>query len=178
MGAAVGEEKMRDGENSGGEMTVGKALPRDAEAMAAILREIGWSERRNSLPPEEVSSPIRRLLAHAREDPEGHTVYVARGPRDEVFGFAAVHWVPFIMLGGFEGYLSDLFVSPSAGGAGVGSSLVEAVMKEGERRDAYRLMVTNGKSKESYLRGFYSKKGWTERPGVANFTYYYKEPWS
>lgn len=169
---------MTDARNSRKDVTVRKARPRDAEAMAVILREIGWSERRNSLALEKVSSPIGDLLAHAQNDPGGHTVYAACGPGEKVLGFAAVHWVPFIMLGGYEGYVSDLFVSPSAGGAGVGGRLIEAVMEEGERRDAYRLMVTNGKDKQSYLRGFYSKKGWTERPRVANFTYYYKEPWS
>jgi len=41
-----------------------------------------------------------------------------------------------------------------------------------------RLMVTNGKEKPSYKRGFYRNLGWTERPKVANFVYYYEEPWS
>ena len=59
------------------ELTVRKATGDDAEAMALILREIGWSERRNSLSLEEVSSPIRDLILQANEDPEGHTMYVA-----------------------------------------------------------------------------------------------------
>ena len=160
------------------EITVRKAAGGDAEAMALILREIGWSERRNSLAVEEVSSPIRDLILRADGDPEGHTMYVACDSGGGVVGFVAVHWVPFVMLGSYEGYVSDLFVSPSASGMGAGSRLIEAVMEEGRKRDVYRLMVTNGKDKTSYLRGFYRKKGWTERPKVANFTYYYKEPWS
>ena len=160
------------------EITVRKAIGDDAEAMALILREIGWSERRNSLSLEEVSSPIRDLILQANGDPEGHTMYVACDSGGRVLGFTTVHWVPFVMLGSYEGYVSDLFVSPSASGMGAGSRLIEAVMEEGKKRDVYRLMVTNGKDKPSYLRGFYRKKGWTERPKVANFTYYYKEPWS
>lgn len=159
-------------------VTVRRAEVGDSEDMAVILREIGWSERRNSLPLEEVSSPIRELVSHAENDPEGHTMYVACADGGRVLGFTAVHWVPFVMLGSLEGYVSDLFVSPSASGMGVGSCLLDAVMSEGKRRDAYRLMVTNGRDKQSYLRGFYAKKGWSERPRVANFTYYYKEPWS
>jgi len=159
-------------------ITVRKASGEDAEAMALILREIGWSERRNSLPLEEISSPIRNLILRASKHPEGHTMYVACGSGGRVIGFTTVHWVPFVMLGSYEGYVSDLFVSPSASGMGVGSCLIEAVMEEGKQRDVYRLMVTNGKDKTSYLRGFYKKKGWTERPKVANFTYYYKQPWS
>lgn len=82
------------------------------------------------------------------------------------------------MLGGIEGYVSDVFVSPLSSGMGAGNLLLDAVMKEGKRRDCFRLMVTNGKEKPSYKRGFYKKMGWTERPKVANFVYYYKEPWS
>ena len=82
------------------------------------------------------------------------------------------------MLAGYEGYVSDVFVNPSESGTGAGTLLLSAVMDEGKRRDCFRLMVTNGKEKPSYKRGFYKKMGWTERPKVANFVYYYKEPWS
>lgn len=159
-------------------ITIRKALQDNAEEMAKILREIGWSEKRNSLPLEEVSEPIKKLIEKADRDPEGHTIYVAEDEDGKVVGFTNVHWVPFIMLGSTEGYVSDLFVCPSAGGKGAGSSLIRKVMEEGQERDAFRLMVTNGKEKPSYKKGFYSKMGWTERPKVANFVYYYKEPWS
>lgn len=155
-----------------------RAELRDDISMAGILREIGWSERRNTLPIEEVSNPIKELIEHAGDDPEGHSIYVAVDEDDTVIGFTNVHWIPFIMLGSFEGYVSDVFVSPSASGKGAGKLLLETVIEEGRKRDVYRLMLTNGKEKLSYKRGFYSKMGWTERPKVANFVYYYKEPWS
>ncbi len=154
-----------------------RACEEDAVSMATILREIGWSRRRNSLPLEEVVEPIRKVLEMALKDSEGHSVYVAES-RGEILGFVCTHWVPFIMLGGVEGYISDLFVSPSHSGLGVGSKLIETVFEEGRKRDAYRLMVTNGKNRPSYKRGFYRKMGFEERPTVANFVYYYKEPWS
>lgn len=159
-------------------LKIRRAKSCDAKSMAEILREIGWSERRNSMPLEQVSGPIEKLIDHAEKDPEGHTIYVAANEEDNAIGFINVHWVPFVMLGGVEGYVSDVFVSPGASGMGAGRMLVDAVMKEGKERDAYRLMLTNGKEKPSYKRGFYSKAGWTERPKVANFVYYYKEPWS
>jgi GNAT superfamily N-acetyltransferase len=150
----------------------------DALAMAGILREIGWSEKRNALKLEEVSRPIEELIQHASKDQDGHMVIVAVDRVDKVVGFTSVHWVPFIMLGSFEGYISDVFVSPTAGGTGVGKLLVQRIMDEGKKRGCMRLMVTNGKDKPSYRRGFYKKLGWTERPKVANFVYYYSEPWS
>ncbi len=159
-------------------LKVRKAIGEDASFIAEILREIGWSERRNSIPLEEVTNPIKSLIEHSIKDPEGHTIHVAVDEEDKVIGFTTVHWVPFVMLGGIEGYVTDLFVSPSASGMGAGNLLIDAVKEEGKSRDAYRLMVTNGKEKPSYERGFYNKAGWTERPKVANFVYYYKQPWS
>ncbi|MBI2485878.1 MAG: GNAT family N-acetyltransferase [Deltaproteobacteria bacterium] len=159
-------------------ITIREARAEDAEAMAIILREIGWSERRNVLPLKEVSKPIAELLRHCEKDKGGHTVLVAVAEKDNVVGFTNVHWVPFVMLGGWKGYVSDVFVSPNASGKGAGKMLVEAVMEEGKRRGCKRLMLTNGKDKTSYKSGFYKKLGWTERPQVANFVYYYREPWS
>jgi len=160
-----------------GEVHVRKARVEDAEAMAEILREIGWSERRNSMPLAEVAAPIAELVRRYEHD-ESHDTLVAVDEGDGVVAFTNVHWVPFIMLGDLEGYVSDLFVSPRASGRGAGSALLGWVMREGERRGCTRLMVTNGKEKASYKRGFYRKQGWTERPKVANFVYYYREPWS
>ncbi|HVY55805.1 MAG TPA: GNAT family N-acetyltransferase [Thermodesulfobacteriota bacterium] len=155
-----------------------EAVTGDAVRMAEILREIGWSERRNALPLEDVSGPIEKLIEHTGRDKEGHTIIVATDDDDKVVGFLNVHWVPFIMLGSLEGYVSDVFVSPSSGGMGVGKALVERVIDEGAKRGCMRLMLTNGKEKLSYKTGFYKKLGWTERPSVANFVYYYREPWS
>ena len=160
------------------DINIREARAGDAVRMAEILREIGWSESRNALPLEEVAGPIEKLIGRCVGDSEGHSIIVAVDEDDTVLGFLNVHWVPFIMLGSLEGYVSDVFVSPSAGGLGVGKALVERVIDEGKRRGCMRLMLTNGKEKLSYKTGFYKKLGWTERPSVANFVYYYREPWS
>ena len=159
-------------------LKVRKAVIDDASPMAGILQEIGWSERRNSMTQNDVAKPIRTLIEHAVNDPKGHTIYVVVDELDDVVGFTNVHWVPFIMLGSVEGYLTDVFVKPSASGKGAGKLLINTIIEEGKNRDAFRLMLTNGKEKPSYKRGFYKKLGWTERPNVANFVYYFKEPWS
>lgn len=160
------------------ELQIRLAKTDDAESMAEILREIGWSEKRNNMLLEEVANPIKDLINHCCEDPKGHTMLVAIDEDNKVIGFTTVHWVPFVMLGSWEGYISDVFVSPSASGKGAGSALVKYVMDEGKKRGCMRLMLTNGKEKPSYKAGFYKKLGWIERPKVANFVYYYKEPWS
>lgn len=160
------------------DVNVRKAIPEDAEAMANILREIGWSEKRNSMPLQDVAKPIGDLIDYALKHQDDHTIYVAVDDKDKVIGFTNVHWVPFVMLGSYEGYITDVFVSPGSAGKGAGSLLVKTVMKDGEERGCMRLMLTNGKDKLSYKKGFYEKLGWTERPKVANFVYYYKEPWN
>jgi GNAT superfamily N-acetyltransferase len=159
-------------------ITIRNAVLGNAVRMAEILREIGWSSRRNSLPLEEVSRPIEKLIEHCIKDSHAHSMLVAVDDSGAVLGFTCVHWVPFVMLGSWEGYVSDMFVSPEASGMGVGTALIERVIEEGESRGCMRLMVTNGKEKASYKLGFYKKLGWTERPSVANFVYYYREPWS
>ncbi len=161
-----------------GNITVRHAKAGDGSSMAEILREIGWSERRNSMELGEVAGPIEELINVTCTDSEGHSMLVAVDEGDKVLGFTNVHWVPFVMLGSYEGYVSDLFVSPSSSGRGVGQALLSQVMDEGKKRGCMRLMVTNGKEKMSYKLGFYKKMGWTERPLVANFVYYYRDPWS
>jgi L-amino acid N-acyltransferase YncA len=140
----------------------------DSEDMARILRELGWSEKRNVLRLEEVSRPIEELIRHANKDQDGHMVIVAVDEEDKVLGFTNVHWVPFIMLAGLEGYVSDVFVSPMARGKGAGKLLIKKIIEEGKKRGCMRLMVTNGRDKPSYKHGFYKKLGWiiTGSPGL------------
>ena len=158
--------------------SVRKARIEDSDRMAEILREIGLSERRNSLPLEEVSKPIEKLIEHCINDSRGHSMLVAVDGTDRVLGFTCVHWVPFVMLGSWEGYVSDMFVSPEASGMGVGTTLIEQVIEEGKERGCMRLMVSNGKEKVSYKLGIYKTLGWTESPLDAYIVYYYEEPWS
>jgi N-acetylglutamate synthase-like GNAT family acetyltransferase len=110
------------------EIKVRRAKVEDAVYMAEILREIGWSERRNEMKLEEISKPIESLIEHSNTDKDGHTIYVAVDENNKVIGFTNVHWVPYVMLGSFEGYISDVFVSPGAGGKGAGSLLVKTVI--------------------------------------------------
>jgi len=112
------------------EIKVRKAKVEDAVYMAEILREIGWSETRNKMELEEVSKPIEGLIEHSNNDEDGHTVYVAVDENNKVIGFTNVHWVPYVMLGSYEGYIFDVFVSPDAGGKGAGSILVKTVMDD------------------------------------------------
>jgi len=120
---------------------------------------------------ESPAETERRLAEHLRLclSDESHTVLVTESPEGAILGYVAVHWLPYLMLAGPEGYVSELFVSESARGAGLGTKLLEAVKDMAISRGCSRLMLVNRKTRESYQRGFYRKLGWEEREEFANF---------
>ena len=140
----------------------------DAPAVTALLRGLGWFALMNEESPAETE---RRLAEHLRLclSDESHTVLVTESAEGAVLGYVAVHWLPYLILAGPEGYVSELFVAESARGAGLGTKLLEVVRDMAVSRGCSRLMLVNRKTRESYQRGFYRKLGWEEREEFANF---------
>ena len=100
-----------------------------------------------------------------------HSLFVATGEPGDVVAYAAVHWLPYLFLIGPEGYLSELFVAPSVRGCGLGTALLDTVVGEARRRGCARLMLEAVRTRESYTRGFYTKRGWIERDAMANMVF-------
>ena len=142
----------------------------DAPALASLLRETGWFEAINSKTPAEATEHVQFQLAECLAD-ESHSVYVSLDETGQVVGYVSVHWLAYLFLPGPEGYISELFLRPTARGQGLGSALLETVKQEARERGAHRLSLLNGKQRESYERGYYDKKGWLERKSMANFIY-------
>jgi len=143
----------------------------DAPALAHLLQRVGWWERIDQLSADEAAAAIRRAIAGSLAD-DSHTLLAALAEgqgEPRLLGYTAVHWLPYLFLPGPEGYISELFVDPEARGQGIGAALLQAVEAEARRRGCFRLSLLNGKQRESYARQFYSKHGWEERPGMANF---------
>jgi GNAT superfamily N-acetyltransferase len=111
--------------------------------------------------------PILSTLMSAVSQP-ACGVFVAESG-DAVAGFILVHWVPFAMLGGTEGYISDLIVAAESRGAGIGRTLIHAVEEEARNRGCVRLMLNNRIAAKSFQRGFYPKIGYRHREDFANF---------
>ena len=149
-------------------VTLRPAALADAAGIAHILRatgaELGWPLPED---PAVTRDQVSRHLASCLGG-EDHTVLVAASEGD-VAGYVAVHWLPYLLLPGPEGYVSELFVRPERRGQGVGRALLGAARAEAERRGCLRLMLLNGRHRESYQRGFYRKAGWDEREEFANF---------
>jgi GNAT superfamily N-acetyltransferase len=153
------------------EMHIRKAETWDVPAFAEIIRDLGWFAHVNAETPEETQARISRHLALCLAD-KSHSLHVALDPHGEIVGYVSVHWLPYLILAGPEGYVSELFVKDIARGKGIGTKLLEAVIAEARDRGCARLMLLNGRHRDAYEREFYKKCGWTERPEMANFVYY------
>lgn len=150
------------------EISIRPATAGDVGAISTILRELGWFNHVNKESPADTKARIAQHLELCNSD-ESHTVFVAENQNGEVIGYIAVHWLPYLILAGSEGYISELFVRESDRGKGVGRKLLEVVNEQAIKRGCTRLMLVNGRNRESYKRGFYQKLGWKERQEVTNF---------
>ncbi len=148
-------------------ITVRKAEQEDVPVIAEIIRKLGW------FPHAENESPLatqRRVLLHLElcDADDSHTVLVAEDDEGKVAGYVSVHWLPYLMLSGPEGYVSELFVSEDARGKGVGTELMNDVREFAITKGCSRLMLLNGRDRPSYERDFYAQLGFEERPEMAN----------
>ncbi|MGB8213149.1 MAG: GNAT family N-acetyltransferase [Anaerolineales bacterium] len=150
------------------EIEIRKAEQSDVPAIAKILRELGWFAHITTETPAETQAHIARQLVLCQTD-DSHLVFVAEAANGEVVGYVSVHWLPYLIHTGPEGYVSELFINNSSRGQGIGSRLLETVESEAIRRGCTRLALLNMRQRESYQREFYSKHGWEERPQAANF---------
>ena len=151
-------------------MTIRKLTKTDAPAIDAILRELGVFPYFDETPKGDTIRKIRQHITMCLAD-DSHTLFVAEDDEGAVVAYTAVHWIPYLMLSGPDGYVSELFVTASERGKGIGAQLLEVVKKEAQQRSCSRLSLLNLRNRESYQRGFYKKQGWTERERVANFVF-------
>ena len=143
------------------------ALTQDAGGITGIVRELGWFEHINREDHADTALRVEHHLALCQADGR-HTVLVAETPQQEIAGYIAAHWLPYLMLPGPEGFVSELFVREAERGRGTGKALLAAVEREARERGCSRLNLLNGRKGESYARGFYRKLGWEERDWIAN----------
>lgn len=156
------------------EIVIREGRMEDSNAIAAILRALGWFEHINN----EAHAQTRQRVATGIEQcqrEKTHTVLVAERVQEnsvgKVVGYVSVHWFPHLMHGSHEGYISELFVHPSETGKGIGGRLLKTVNLYARERDCTRLLLMNRRTRESYQRGFYMKHGWEESPDGVFFSY-------
>ena len=149
------------------EVIIRKAGIEDAGSLACILGGLGGFAAFEHEDAESSTERVRRHLDLCLAD-DSHSVYVAE-TAGSILGYVSVHWLPYLILAGPEGYVSELFVQEEGHGQGLGTHLLEAVKAEARQRGCSRLMLLNNRGRESYRRQFYTKNGWQERPEMANF---------
>lgn len=168
------------------EITVREACTEDSDAIAAILHTLGWSERLKSKDSTQVQVDVAARIEQCIRE-QTHTILVAERWRDgsnqniddtshasetarQVIGYISVHWFPNMLMLGYDGYVSELFIHPDETGRGAGSRLLEAVQAYAAERGCTRLLLMNRRIRESYRRHFYVKHGWEELPDAAFFS--------
>ncbi|MBF0550157.1 MAG: GNAT family N-acetyltransferase [Deltaproteobacteria bacterium] len=150
------------------QITIRPAREADAAGIAAITRELGWLPHQAGESFDCTEERARQQLALVQTG-DCHMVMVAETESGEIAGFASWHWLPSLVLDGLEGYMSELFVRKDDRGRGLGRAILEAIKSQARSRGCSRLMLLNGRHRESYVRGFYKNSGWLERPEIANF---------
>ena len=168
------------------EITIREACMEDSDAIAAILYTLGWSERLKSKDPAQLQADIAARIEQCIRE-KTHTILVAErccaksiqsagdtscsgAFKQQVIGYISVHWFPNMLMLGYDGYVSELFIHPDETGLGAGSRLLEAVQAYAAERGCTRLLLMNRRIRESYRRRFYVKHGWEELPDAAFFS--------
>jgi GNAT superfamily N-acetyltransferase len=145
------------------EPTIRPFATTDSEAIVKLIAEYRAEDHGRSVDRSVVDATLH-VFANSAQG----RILVAE-IAGEVVGYVAVHWVPFPMIEGWEAYISDLIVSQSLRGGGIGRRLLETVEAEARERGCARLMLNNSRTAPSFLRRFYPKHGFRERQGFANF---------
>jgi len=135
----------------------------DSEAIIKLIAEYRAEDRGRLVDRSAIAATLDVFAASAPD-----CIFVAE-VAGEVVGYVAVHWVPFPMIQGWEAYISDVIVSQSLRGTGIGRRLLETVESEARERGCARLMLNNSRTASSFLRKFYPKHGFRERDDFANF---------
>ena len=145
------------------EPTIRPYATTDSEAIVNLIAEYRAEDHVRLVDRSVIAAALHVFTSSAQD-----RIFVA-DIAGEVVGYVAIHWVPFPMIQGWEAYISDLLVSQSARGAGIGRRLLETVESEARERGCARLMLNNSRTAPSFMRRFYPKHGFRERDEFANF---------
>lgn len=152
------------------EFLIRRADAGDDGGIAFLVSEFQRLVYGRARPTDEIVEMVKRQIAMSLTD-EGYLLLVAAGDGGEIVGYSAVQWLPYLMFGGTEAYVSELYVREDFRDKGVGERLLNEAVAEAKRRGCIRLMLINRRDRESYKRGFYKKHGWEEREEAVNFIY-------
>ncbi len=146
-------------------MNIRTAQIGDARAIAELLCNIDDHPNWKELGAEKLEQTVRDGLEWNNAE---RLVLVAE-LEDRVVGYGVVYWQQ-LLFSRKEAYISELFIHSDASGKGVGTSLLKRMETEAIAQHCKRLTLVNFKDVESYRRGFYSSRGWTEQENTVRFS--------
>ena len=144
------------------DLTIRQAQDGDTAAVVALVSALA-EERGSTTDLLGTTDAVNACLGKT-----DHEILVAE-TGNQIVAYVAAHWVPFPLLGGLEGYISDLVVHAKWRGHGIGNQLMEAVQERALKLNCRRLMLHNRMVDESFERGFYLKLGFRQRTDYATF---------
>lgn len=146
------------------------ARPDDAQGIAGLLQGIGWFKAYEGRSSAENTQAVKALLDSLQAPAtERGLLLIAHDEQQRIHGYCAVHWLPVAVLQGWEAYLSELFVAEAARGEGLGQQLLDTATQAARERGCLRIWLVNNRERPSYVRGFYSRQGWSEQAEMARF---------
>ena len=150
------------------ELNIRFGAPVDQPAFLEVLRAIRHEMASDDAEHGALEDMAHLLCAPVGEGLRHHWLLLAEREGSMV-GFCVMHRIPVPILGGTEGYISDLFVRADARGDDVGHSLLEHAEAISRKEGFVRLHVINYRDRESHKRAFYPKLGFFEREETADF---------
>ena len=142
----------------------------DAQGIAGLLQGIGWFKAYQGRSSAENTQAVKALLNSLQAPAtERGLLLIAHDEQQRIHGYCAVHWLPVAVLQGWEAYLSELFVAEAARGEGLGQQLLDTATQAARERGCLRIWLVNNRERPSYVRGFYSRQGWSDQAEMARF---------
>jgi len=142
-------------------MRVRVAEPRDFEATAALLQELGGM--RPPLPAEPAARERVRAVfeRHLQRAAEGRGFLFVAEADGRVVGMASADVRERLAQQTPEVWVADLVVTEGARGRGVGKALLDRVTDEARRLGAHRISLESGHWRKDAHR-FYAREGYED----------------
>lgn len=122
----------------------------DREAIAALLRELGYTDGADA-------NTMFWVLNHPEID-----VLVAADNLDRPVGFVSLSHRPQLRLRGRIATIDELVISEAWRDKGVGTKLLAAAVARAKALSAKRVQLNTHRDRQSFRRSFYEESGFVE----------------
>ncbi len=133
-----------------GELTIRDLRPKDSSWLPPVIDAFGYK------PPPNLQQLVEMVLAC----PQARCFVAERD--GQPLGYALTVQRVALCYQCAPVWLEELAISPEATGQGIGSVLLQHCEQYARELGADQLVLTNRRTRESYQRSFYAKRGYKE----------------